>query len=147
MEPTQLAALVGREDSKIAGIATNHSGTEMNALEPPTVRDGFAATSFLYGATALLARAYSAANVHEYFRMSERHTDAQILEHRQTLQPNSSSRRDPVVPTSTGDRSTRGSMSIANASRPRLARNVARKRYARSARFNQRSLRKPLPRS
>lgn len=60
-EPRQLAALVGREDSKVAGIAASHPYMEMHVLVPPVGKDGFLATNSLVAAAALFARAYNAA--------------------------------------------------------------------------------------
>lgn len=57
-EPRQLAALVGREGSKVADIAASHPYVDLLAYPPPTGKDGFLATNSLFGATVLLARAY-----------------------------------------------------------------------------------------
>lgn len=59
-EPRQLAALVGREGSKLAGIVAAHPYMDLLCYPPPTGKDGFLATNTLFGATALLARAYYA---------------------------------------------------------------------------------------
>ncbi|QHC61140.1 HAD hydrolase family protein [Rathayibacter sp. VKM Ac-2760] len=59
-EPRQLAAFVGREDSKVASIAASHPYIEMHVFVPPTGKDGFLATNSLFAATALIARAYGA---------------------------------------------------------------------------------------
>ncbi|WP_448256095.1 hypothetical protein [Microbacterium aurum] len=57
-EPRQLAALVGREGSKLDGIAAAHPYIDLLSYPPPTGKDGFLATNTLFGSTALLARAY-----------------------------------------------------------------------------------------
>jgi len=59
-EPRQLAALVGRRDSKVGAIAQSHPYMDVLAYAPPSGKDGFLATNTLFGATALLTRAYSA---------------------------------------------------------------------------------------
>lgn len=59
-EPRQLAAFVGREGSKLADIAAAHPYVDLLSYPPPTGKDGFLATNTLFGATALLARAYCA---------------------------------------------------------------------------------------
>lgn len=59
-EPRQLAALVCRENSKVEGFAADHPYMEVHVFAPPTGKDGFLATNSLFGAVALLARAYSA---------------------------------------------------------------------------------------
>lgn len=57
-EPRQLAALIGREDSKIGAIAHAHPYMDLLVFSPPSGKDGFLATNTLFGATALLTRAY-----------------------------------------------------------------------------------------
>lgn len=58
-EPRQLAALIGRNDSKIGQIAQAHPYMDLLAYAPPTGKDGFLATNTLFGAAAILGRAYS----------------------------------------------------------------------------------------
>ncbi len=57
-EPRQLAALIGREDSKIGAIAFAHPYMDLLVYAPPSGKDGFLATNTLFGAAALLTRAY-----------------------------------------------------------------------------------------
>lgn len=59
-EPRQLAALIGRENSKVSQIAQSHPYMDALTYAPPTGKDGFLATNTLFGAVAVLARAYSA---------------------------------------------------------------------------------------
>lgn len=58
-EPRQLAALVGRNDSKVGQIARSHPYIDLLAYAPPTGKDGFLATNTLLGAVAILGRAYT----------------------------------------------------------------------------------------
>ncbi|UKJ64849.1 sucrose-6-phosphate hydrolase [Cellulosimicrobium cellulans] len=58
-EPKQLAAFIGRVGSKVATIAQAHPYMDLLEYPPPTGKDGFLATNSLFGATTLLARAYS----------------------------------------------------------------------------------------
>ena len=59
-EPRQLAALIGREDSRVGAIAQSHPYIDLLVYAPPSGKDGFLATNTLFGATALLTRAYCA---------------------------------------------------------------------------------------
>lgn len=59
-EPRQLAALIGHEDSKVGAIAQSHPYVDLLVYAPPSGKDGFLATNTLFGATALLTRAYCA---------------------------------------------------------------------------------------
>lgn len=82
--------------------------------------------------------------LHEYFRISERLTDAQLLEHRQTLPVNSSLPQRAGAPTVTGNRSTHVSARFVNASRPCLdRRRTARNGCAFSVRSSRHLTRKP----
>ena len=58
-EPRQVAALVGKLNSKLSIIASDHHYTDLIEMELPAGHDGFLATNSLLAFTVLICRAYN----------------------------------------------------------------------------------------